>query len=79
MRTLMVIITLTSMASVAAADGGTIGLFADTEGIECNITDIVPGLVEVHVVHKTTAGAVASRFAAPVPNCMVAHSSNQTG
>ncbi|UCH83871.1 MAG: BACON domain-containing protein [Candidatus Latescibacterota bacterium] len=50
--------------------GGDIGVFADVSGLECNIVDAASGLLEVYVVHMTTAGAMASQFAAPMPTCM---------
>ncbi len=50
--------------------GGLVGVFADASGVNCNIVDVTPGLLEVYVVHMNTSGAMASQFAAPKPSCM---------
>jgi hypothetical protein len=54
-----------------ALEGGEIGVFPDVVGADCNILDLAPGLLSVHVIHYPgDNGAVASEFAAPMPACM---------
>jgi hypothetical protein len=52
------------------AYGDTIGLYADTQGTNCNFVDNQPRLLQVHVVHISPGGATASEFSAPMPACM---------
>lgn len=49
---------------------GSIGLYADPTGTDCNLYDLMPQVIQFHVVHVNTTGAQASRFKAPVPTCM---------
>jgi hypothetical protein len=58
-------------AGVKAGGGGSFGLYADAQGTICNILDAGPGLLSIAVVHATPDGATASRFAAPIPACMI--------
>jgi len=50
--------------------GGSIGIYADPAGVDCNIRDVPSGLMTVYIVHTNTAGATASQFSAPKPACM---------
>ena len=63
-------IAMLCVASLAFAQGGSIGIFGDIGGTDCNVYDLAPGLLSVYVVHVNTAGATASQFAAPTPACM---------
>ena len=68
------IIALTfSFSGPAHGQGGTICLFADVNGNQCSLTDAAPGLMTVYAVHQNTAGATASQFSAPIPDCMSAN------
>lgn len=49
--------------------GGSIGVYVDEYGYDCNIVDS-GGLLSVYVVHTNVTGAVAAQFAAPAPACM---------
>ncbi len=49
--------------------GGILGLYADPQGVNCNIVYSGPGLAAVYVVHTHTNGAVAVQFSAPKPDC----------
>jgi hypothetical protein len=51
-----------------AAHSDTIGLYNDTAGLSCNLTDIY-GLKGVYVVHWTSGNVTASAFSAPKPSC----------
>jgi hypothetical protein len=51
--------------------GGTIGLYTNAHGVNCDITDMAPGLLQIFVVHTDLATASAAEFAAPVPACMI--------
>ena len=61
---------LFGLVSVIAgwAHGDTIGLYSDTWGTNCNISENVP-LTYVYVVHTAPGGATASEFSAPKPAC----------
>jgi hypothetical protein len=59
-------------ASMAFAQGGSLGMFADPAGTNCNLADAVPGLVTYYVVHVNTPGATACEFSAPKPACVLA-------
>ena len=57
-------------ASLAFAQVGSIGLFADTGGTVCNIVEGPVGVpTTIFAVHVLTGGAIASEWAAPVPAC----------
>ena len=51
-----------------AAYSDTIGVYDDTQGLSCNITDDM-ALKHVYVVHATSLGATASEWSAPLPAC----------
>ncbi|MFH1755659.1 MAG: hypothetical protein ABIA59_08135 [Candidatus Latescibacterota bacterium] len=61
-RGLLLIVSLLAVASVAFAQPGSIGVFADQTGTSCDITDAAPGLVNVYLVHVNTPGATACQF-----------------
>jgi len=65
------LITLVAVfsASVAAAQVGNIGLFADNAGADCNIVDNAVGLKPIYVVHVNAANVSAVQFSAVVPAC----------
>jgi hypothetical protein len=50
--------------------GGTIGVYADQAGKDCNIPNVPSGLMTVYVFHTIPEGATASQFSAPKPACM---------
>ena len=64
-------IAMLCVASLVFAQGGSIGVFGDAGGTDCNIIDAAPGLLSVYVVHVNVPGATASQFYAPTPACMV--------
>ncbi len=72
-KVLLLTVVLMLSATMAFAQGGRLGLFSDATGDveKCAITDAVPGLLNIYVVHIETAGATASQFIAPQPACMV--------
>ena len=49
---------------------GSVGLFADPNGLNCNILDEQQGTLSIYVVHLNTLGATGLQFAAPMPPCM---------
>ena len=71
-KTLLFTLVLMLSASMAFAQGGSIGVFADAAGTSCNLIDGAVGLLSFYVVHTLTPGASASQFYAPMPACMVA-------
>lgn len=50
--------------------GGLLSLSADTQGSNCFISDVGPGLLTAHVVHTFSPGTTGSSFSAPRPPCM---------
>jgi len=71
-KALLLTLVLMVSASMAFAQGGSVGIFADAGGTDCNLADVLPGLTPYYVVHVYHAGATASQFSAPIPTCMVA-------
>jgi hypothetical protein len=63
---------MTVMVAPAIGQPGSIGIFSDPGGTDCNLADFVPGLVDYYFVHVGTPGATASVFSAPTPACMMA-------
>ncbi len=68
-----------SMLAARSASGGEsdgvceVGIFADPQGTDCNLQDVVPGLCSYHVVVDAGAtGMTAVEFSAPQPPCMLA-------
>jgi hypothetical protein len=60
------------VASLAFAQAGSIGIFGDPAGTNCNLLDNSgPGLKQYYVVHVNTPGATASEYQAKMPTCMV--------
>ena len=70
-KTLLFTLVLMLSASMAFAQGGSIGVFADAGGTSCNLTDAGVGLLSFYVVHTLTPGATAAQFYAPMPACML--------
>lgn len=61
-RALLLSVCLLVVASMAFAQTGSIGLFADPGATSCDVYDAAAGLVLVYVVHVFTPGATASQF-----------------
>jgi hypothetical protein len=70
-RALLLSVCLLVVASIAFAQPGSIGLFADPGGTSCNVTDAAPGLLLVYVVHVLSPGATASQFAVAWDPCFL--------
>ena len=71
MRHLLILaFVLMLTASLAFAQAGSIGIFADQTGSSCNVVDAAAGLCEYYVVHVLHGGATAGEFSAPVPICL---------
>jgi hypothetical protein len=60
-RSVLIAIALISIASLAFAQAGSIGVFADAGGTSCNFIDTA-GLVQVHFYHLNVPGATASQW-----------------
>ena len=72
-KALLLSVVLVCCASMAFAQGGSIGLFADAAGADCNIADVAPGgLCSVFVVHVNVPGATGSEWAITSPTCIAA-------
>ncbi len=71
MKRVLLIAGLTILiAQLSFAQTGSICLFSDPAGSDCSISDIVPGLLQVYVIHKNAVNVTAASFAAPLPDCM---------
>lgn len=57
---------------MAFAQGGTIGLFADPSGADCNLIDAAPGLCNVFIVHVWAPAVLGSEFGVSEPACLLA-------
>jgi hypothetical protein len=68
--TLFLVVTIVLCASQAFGQAGTIALYSDAAGADCDIVDSGPGMVSVYVIHTGTPGSMSSRWAAPKPACM---------
>jgi len=71
-KALLLSMVLVCCASLAFAQGGSIGLFADPGGANCNIVDAAPGLCNVYVVHVLGPAVSASEFGISAPGCILA-------
>ena len=58
-------------ASMAFAGNGSIGIFADNAGVNCNLPS-APGIAYYYFVHVNAIGATGSEWAAPAPSCVTA-------
>lgn len=52
--------------------GGSIGIYMDTAGTECNLSDATVGMTTYHVVHLAGFGMTACAYWAPKPSCFTA-------
>jgi hypothetical protein len=68
---LLAIATLFAASMAFAATNGSIGIFADPAGTNCNLPG-TPGIAYYYFVHVNAIGATASEWAAPAPSCMTA-------
>jgi hypothetical protein len=71
-------VALVFAASMAFAQAGSVGIFGDPGGTDCNLLDTVAGLTPYYVVH-VNAVATASQFWAPQPACLTATYLSDTG
>ena len=60
-RSMLIAFCLLFGASMAFAQAGAVGVFADPGGTDCNLVD-AGGLVSVSLVHVFTTGSTASQF-----------------
>lgn len=54
----------------SGTNGGTIGLYTNPQGTNCDFSDTAPGLIQMYVVHTNTEGSSGVEFAAPIPECI---------
>jgi hypothetical protein len=52
--------------------GGSIGIYMDFTGTECNLSDATAGMTTYRVVHVTDFGMTACAYWAPKPSCFTA-------
>jgi hypothetical protein len=71
-KALLLTFALMLGASLAFAQGGSIGLYKDTAGTDCWLNDTTSGLTPYYVVHLNTTAASAAEFSAPKPACVMA-------
>lgn len=68
-KVLLLSFALMLVASLAFAQAGSIGIFADPAATNCNLADAAPGLGLYYIVHVFTGGATGSEWAATKPAC----------
>jgi hypothetical protein len=62
-RSVLIALCILGTASLASAQlAGSVGLFADVDGTECNIVNPGGGMVTVHILHVNHDGATAAMF-----------------
>jgi len=66
---LVTIVALLAGAVSAQGPGGTIALFSDPAGTDCNIVVPDNGFINVYAFHIWHQGAKAVQFSAPIPAC----------
>ncbi|UCG51714.1 MAG: hypothetical protein JSW58_16265 [Candidatus Latescibacterota bacterium] len=71
-RILLVAMVCALVVSPAFGQAGSIGLFSDVTGTDCNLYDQQQGLCSFHIVHVMSPGATACQFSAPQPACLQA-------
>lgn len=67
----LAIATLFAASMAFGATNGSIGIFADNAGTNCNLPGAA-GFQSYYFVHVNAIGATASQWAAPAPTCMTA-------
>jgi hypothetical protein len=70
-KTLLLTVVLVLGATMAFAQNGSIGIFADNAGLNCNLPG-APGIANYYFVHVNAVGATGSQWAAPAPACFSA-------
>jgi hypothetical protein len=70
MKALLTALLLMLAAGTAFAQAGSIGVFEDTAGLNCNLSDVPVGLHLYYVVHINTTGATKVEYRARLPLCM---------
>ena len=71
-RSLLIALCFVFCAGMAFAQAGSIGVFSDVGGTDCNLSDVAPVLCSYYVVHTNHAGATQVKFMAPAPPCLLA-------
>lgn len=71
-KALLLTFALMLCAGMAFAQQGSVGIFRDAAGTNCNLLDTTPGLTPYYVVHVYTTGSTACQYSAPKPTCMTA-------
>jgi len=70
-KVLLLTVIMVFSASMASAQLGQLGVYADPMGTDCNIVDDAAGLLKIWVVHTLGNQIAGSEFWAPAPSCMV--------
>lgn len=61
-KALLLTVAIVCVASMAFAQPGYLGVYADPGGTNCAGNDLPNGFLPVYVIHQATAGATASQF-----------------
>ena len=69
-KALLLTLVLMVCASMAFAQAGSIGIFSDNQGTDCNLWDNAVAPCDYYVVSVFHGGQTAAEFAAPVPSCL---------
>jgi hypothetical protein len=68
-KVLLLVVPLLFASSVAFGQAGSIGIFADPLGTDCNLVAPVSGIASFYIVHVFAANVTAAQFSAPQPSC----------
>lgn len=72
LRMLIVVVVVFVVGTAGIAHAEFIGIFKDTNGCPCEITDRgAPGVISIVVLHVEALGATASQFRVEIPGSMV--------
>jgi hypothetical protein len=55
--------------STPLSQGGSVGIYANAEGTDCNLPDVAHGLTRYYVVHTISDAATGCAYSAPKPAC----------
>ena len=65
----LIIVSCIVTAGIVCAQPHQIGIFSDTRGCPCEITDYAPGIITMSVLHLESPGAKGVQFSASKPYC----------
>ncbi len=71
-KVLLLVLPLLLCAAAAFGQAGSVGIFADPQGVGCALGDPAAAVTSYYVVHVYASGVTAAQFSAPKPACFTA-------